>query len=623
MCGIVGFFGKGREEDIKRMASSIKHRGPDDDGVFFRDGLGLGHVRLSILDITNAGHQPMFDERRQVAIVFNGEIYNFKKLNEKLKNRGYNFRTNSDTETIINMYLEFGESCFNQIDGMFALAIYDFKKNIIILARDRMGKKPLYWGVVSGSLVFGSEQKAIISYPFFKKKLNIKSVNKFFALDYIPTPDTIFEDLFKLEPGSYLAFDGKMIIKEKFWRPDFSERDTTLKSALVSLDKILNESVQSRLVSDVPLGVLLSGGIDSSTIAYYASKNSSDRIKTFSIGFKEQSFDESVYARRVSDFLGTEHYEQILSAKDSLELIPNIADISDEPLADASIIPTYLLSKFTKEKVTVALGGDGGDELFAGYPTFHADTLLKVTSLIKPVLSSSIVEKFLDNIPVSDKDLSLGFKVKKFIDGIWGDGKYLHQRWLGSFSKTDRSYLFGSDVWQIVNGTNEFENFDKWFNEASESNPENQVLYLYMRGYLMDQVLVKVDRASMANALEVRAPFLDTALVEYVISLPYKYKYSWFTTKYILKKLMSNKLPLDIVHRRKKGFGIPLAKWLREDLKVFCDDLLSKKTSDEIGLFNYDFIEKLKFDHFSGRRDNRKLLWPLVIFFLWHNKWMK
>ena len=613
---------KGTKNDLEKMVASIKHRGPDAQGHFWSEGIALGHTRLSIIDLSETGSQPMFDNKKEIGIVFNGEIYNFPELRKELEKKGYVFMGTSDTEAIIYLYKEFGEKCFEKMNGMFAVAIYDFKKNKLVLARDRMGKKPLYWGIFQETLIFGSELKSLISHPLFKKEIDLNSVNKYLQYDYVPSPHSIFKNVYKLEPASYLLFEKGKIEKNKFWRADLTPNKITFKEALGEFDSNMNSSVASRLVSDVPLGIFLSGGLDSSAIAYYAQKNSKDKIKTFSIGFKEDSFDESKYARQVAEHLGTEHYEKILSAKDSLDLIPKIADILDEPVADASIIPTYLLSKFTKERVTVALGGDGGDELFAGYPTFQADSIVGLYESIPEFMRKGIIEKVIKSIPASDKNFSLGFKLKKFISGLGVNKKYLHQTWLGSFGKEERKNLFKNEAWEKLVNENEFEDIDTYMNEVKDSDPRNKILYLYMRTYLMDQVLVKVDRASMANAMEVRAPFLDTSIVEFANSLPYIYKYKNFQTKYILKKLMEGKLPQNIIHRSKKGFGIPLGKWLKEDLRGFCDKTLSKDNCDKFGLFNYEFINKLKNEHFSGVKDNRKLLWNLIVLFLWREKWI-
>lgn len=623
MCGIAGFVGHGNHDDLKKMIASIKHRGPDDGGVFINDNVGFAHARLSILDLTSAGRQPMFNEDKTLAIIFNGEIYNFQELKKILIDKGYKFQSKTDTEVVLSLYEEFKEKCFEKLNGMFAIAIYDFKENKLILARDRMGKKPLYWAIFNNTLIFGSELKALLAHSLFKKEIDLESVNKYFSYEYVPTPHTIFKNVYKLEPSIYLVYQNGKIKKEKFWKADFTTGNFDFNDALDLLDKKIEQSVRSRLVSDVPLGIFLSGGLDSSTIAYYAQKNSSKKINTFSIGFKEKSFDESCYAKQASDFLRTEHYHHKFMPEDALSLIPEISGIIDEPLADDSIIPIFLLSNFTRQRVTVALGGDGGDELFAGYQTFQAQKLADIYKIIPLLIRKNMIEKIISNLPVSDKYLSIDFKLKKFIDGFYGEKKHMHQRWLGNLSRQEKSLLFNKETWRELEEKNEFDDTDNYLEENNILDFNNQMLYLYMRTYMMDRVLAKVDRASMFASLEVRAPFLDFNVVNFVNSLPYEYKIKGFTTKYILKKLMQDKLPKNIVFRPKQGFGLPIGSWLRNDLKDFCNDILSKENLKRIDLFDFDYIKKLKQEHFSGKKDNRKKLWSILVFELWRERWFQ
>jgi len=626
MCGIAGYYGAGDRKILERMNQSLRHRGPDGEGFFVNNNIGLAHRRLSIIDLSPAASQPMTNEVGDVWLVFNGEIYNFKELRKDLIGR-HNFKSESDTEVIIHLYEEIGLEVFSKIQGMFAVALYDLKNNKLILARDRMGKKPLYWSYADETLIFASELKAMLEHPNFKKELDLKSLNKYLFYEYVPTPNTIFKKTYKLEPGHYLVFDGINIIKNKYWdiafnRPLSSPGSKLLIGEAISeLDKRLNEAVKARLVSDVPLGVFLSGGIDSSSIAYYAQKNSLNKIKTFSIGFKDESFDESKYARQVASFLGTEHYEKLLTAKDSLDFIPKIADLLDEPMADASIIPTYLLSNFTRQNVTVALGGDGGDEIFCGYDTFVAERLAGVYETMPDFFKKNIIEKIVSFLPTSFNNISFDFKAKKFISGFHNKKKYRQQVWLGSFGRADREKLFTSDIWRSLTRENEFEEIDNYLDGLRGENYYNQLIYLYLRTYLTDDILVKVDRASMYNSLEVRAPLLDVNVVDFVNSLPLNWKLKGFTTKYIFKKLMTGKLPKNIVHRKKKGFGIPLANWLSKELKPLVFDLLSEARIKQQGLFDYQYINKLLDDHFSRRADNRKMIWALMVFQLWYKKW--
>ncbi len=622
MCGIAGYWGEGNEKILDKMIDSVSYRGPDDRGTLVRNNIGLGHRRLSIIDLSAAGHQPMSNESDTVHLVFNGEIYNYKDLKNELKEK-HNFKGNSDTEVIIYLYEEYGEEVFSKLAGMFTIALLDEKKNKLYLARDRMGKKPLYWYKYEGLFLFGSELKVLMNHPNFKREIDINSLNKYLSYEYIPTPHSIFKNTYKLEPGSYLTYDGINIDKKNFWQPTFLPKETSLDNAKTELNHSLLRSIEKRLISDVPIGVFLSGGIDSSTVAYYATRVSKSKVKTFSIGFKEKSFDESEYAKEVANYLGTEHYEKILSVKDGLEIIKEIGNNLDEPIADASIIPTFLLSKFTREHVTVALGGDGGDELFFGYDTFLAHKLAKIYEFIPAVLRKKIIEPAINNLPTSFSNISLDFKLKKFTSGFEGNQDYRNERWLGAFSHKDKSKLFLKNIWQKVKKENEYEDVDRYIKGSNFKDYYDELALLNQRLYMMDQVLVKVDRASMLNSLEVRAPFLDTAIVDLANHLPSDMKLHGLERKYILKELMKDKLPRDIVYRNKKGFGMPIAEWLRGDLKKDILALLNKEIISKMDLFNYDYIENLLAEHFSGKRDNRKQIWTLFVFSMWWQRWMK
>lgn len=622
MCGIAGFVGHGSQQILEKMIEMINYRGPNDRGFLIKGNVGLAQVRLSIIDLSPAGHQPMSNEDGNIWLVLNGEIYNFQELKDDLvKKRRHQFKSQTDTEVIIHLYEEMGEAVFEKLNGMFAVALYDFRKNKLVLARDRLGKKPLYWGLFGSMLVFGSEVKALLKHPTVKREIDLVSLNKYLFYEYVPTPHSIFKNIYKLEPATYLVWQDGVVKKEKFWEPDFSTIQIPFDEALKELDKKIEESVKARLVADVPLGIFLSGGLDSSTIAYYAQKNSSKRIRTFSIGFEEKTFDESRYAQKAANFLDTEHHHDVLTSRAALELIPQIAERLDEPLADTSIIPTFFLSQFTKQFVTVALSGDGGDELFAGYPTFQAQNLVGSYEKI-PFRLRKILEKMVYQLPAGESNFSFDFKLKKFVGGVNIDKYHRHQDWLGSFGRVDRGQLLTPAVWQELKNKNEYEEIDGYAKESSAAEFGNQLLFLYFRTYLMDGVLVKVDRASMYNALEVRAPLLDYRLVEFVGRLPYNYKYRHFTNKHIFKKLMVNKLPREIVYRPKKGFGVPLARWLKNELKDACNELLSEDNIKKSGCFNYAYINKLKQDHFSGKKDNRKQLWTLMVWQMWYDKWL-
>ncbi len=601
MCGIAGYVGKGGRDTLQKMTDAMIHRGPDDSGFFVQGNVGFGHRRLSIIDLSPLGHQPMLSPDGNIVIVFNGEIYNFQTIRHELEQKGYSFKSGSDTEVIIAAYTEYGTGCFEKFNGMFAIGLYDKPKDRLVLARDRLGKKPLYWSLMDNTFLFGSELKSLMRHPSFQKEIDPVSLQKYFAYDYVPTPHTIFKQTYKLEPGHYLVYEHGEVKKETFWDIHFGERKGNKKAILTEMEERLEKAVVSRLVSDVPLGVFLSGGLDSSTICYYAQKNSSRPMETFSIAFEEKSFDESSYARSVAKLLGTNHHEERLTAKDALDLIPRIAEFLDEPMADYSVIPTYLLSRFTKKHVTVALGGDGGDELFFGYPTFQAERLFPLLKAGTPILK--IMEKFL---PVSQTHFNARFKIHQLLQGLVVPEKYRHHAWMGN-SVEDMSV---------------FEDIDRYWGNVRSENQWNRLVYLYMKTYLMDQVLVKVDRASMAASLEVRAPFLDYEFVDFVSSLSYTHKIHGLTTKYLLKELMKDKLPREIVYRKKQGFGVPLSSWFAGELKSFVQETLAPKKIRTHGLFNSDMTQKLIAEHMNKKADHRKKLWSLIVFQRWHDKWM-
>lgn len=628
MCGITGYFGQGNKEVLEKMTNSLIHRGPDDQGFYIEDGLGLGHRRLSIIDLTT-GHQPMTNEDKTIWLVFNGEIYNFRKLREKLVSQGHKFISRSDTETIVHSYEEGGIDFLNELNGMFALALWDKKEKKLILARDRLGQKPLYYSLSGQTLVFGSELKALLNHPVVKKELDLENLAKYLIYEYVPAPRSIFKNVYKLGPGEYLIYqNGKLNIR-KYWDVKFDAKIKNQKSklqfkiqnALKELEERFEQSVKMRLVSDVPLGVFLSGGIDSTSIAYYAQKNSLGKIKTFSVGFRDESFDESKYARQAAKFLGSDHYEKILEPKDCLNLIPQIGNFLDEPLADASIIPTYLLSKFTREKVTVALSGDGGDELLMGYPTFQAHQLGRFYQYLPDFLKKGIISPLINRLPASLNNISFDFKLKRFISGYDYPPEIRNQIWLGSFAPADFEKIFSPQVYQMIKPANHFEDIENYLETVKDEPLENRLIYLYLKNYLQDDILVKTDRASMAVGMETRAPFLDYLLVDFLGSLPSQYKLRGWQTKYIFKKLMKDKIPKNIVYRSKKGFGIPIAKWIRDELKDFTLFLFEEKKIKEQGIFSYPYINQLLKEHFSGKRDNRKLLWTLMIFQIWHERW--
>jgi asparagine synthase (glutamine-hydrolysing) len=633
MCGIIGFLTSNISnipdlEILRRMRETLAHRGPDDLGEYIRplDDHGpfvfFGHRRLSIIDLSG-GHQPLSNEDGSVWVIFNGEIYNFKELKRKLEALGHRFKTNSDTEVIAHAYEEYKEECFKRFNGMFAISIWDESNHRLILARDRLGKKPLYYSSINGTLLFASELKVILAYPHFSRKISSLSLMKYLFYEFIPSPHTIFNDANKIPSASYLIMDKKGMEVRRYWSPfNVEEKGKKLSEREIEyrLLELLRSSVKRRLMSDVPLGIFLSGGIDSSAITAFAQEEIPGKVKTFSIGFEDPSFDESNYASLVSKFLGTEHFEQRMTAKDLLDIIPHLPDILDEPMADASILPTYLLSKFTREYVTVALGGDGGDELFAGYPTYLAHKIARkyehFLGNLHPVIN------FLGNLlPVSDNNISFDFKVKKFLSGIGYPDGIRNSVWLGSFSFRDIENVVSSDLLNYCDRIKLIEEISSYKEGILIKDPLTLLQYLDMKLYLQESILVKVDRASMACSLEVRAPFLDYELVEFVMGLPSRLKLKGLTSKYILKKAMKNILPKEVIQRKKKGFGVPIAKWVKEPLIELFGDLLSPDRIGREGFLNPEYVNSLLQDHLLNKKDNRKKLWTLLVWELWVNRY--
>lgn len=622
MCGIAGFVSPKITSEahkvLSKMLVSINYRGPDESGTYFGKNVAMGIRRLSIIDV-KGGRQPMKGENGKVIVVFNGEIYNFQELKDVLLKKGHVFKTDSDTEVIVHLYEDLGEGFLKQIDGMFAIALWDEEKERLFLARDRFGQKPLYYGKFRDSFIFGSEMKVILTHPSVKKELDINSVGRYLAFEYVPSPFSIFKGIFKLEPGSYLLFTkGKIEIK-KYWGLSFKETKMSKSEILARLDSLLAKTIESHLVSDVPIGILLSGGLDSSTVAYYVSRYTPKAIDAFSIGFKDKTFDESSYAKKVAKHLKVRHHLKIFNSSDLLGTISGVSRLLDEPFADASLFPTFLLSKFARQYVTVALGGDGGDEIFMGYPTYQANKIADYYKLF-PQFVDFFLAKIIRSLPTSYSNLSLDFRLKKGFEAIRRDIRVRNQIWLSPFGNSSDSVLSVSSKKQL--GSHDpFEEIIKIKNLQTLKSWE-ALMGLYLKTYLAEDILVKTDRASMYNSLELRSPFLDHRLVKFVNSIPVDLKLNKFTGKYILKQLMKRRLPKDIVHRSKHGFGIPVGKWLKTDLKPLLLEKLSTPKIKRGGIFNSEVIQNLISEHLEGKKDNRKQLWTLLMFEIWKENWI-
>jgi asparagine synthase (glutamine-hydrolysing) len=486
-----------------------------------------------------------------------------------------------------------------------------------------LGKKPLYYSAINGAFLFASELKAIMLYPPFPRKVDPLSLMKYLFYEFIPCPHTIFKDAKKLPPASYLVWNERGIEVKQYWSPFDSqkvEEKVSETEATLRITELLRQSVKRRLISDVPLGIFLSGGIDSSTVTALAQEEDLGKIETFSIGFEDTSFDESRYALLASKHLGTKHHEQTMRPMDLLNLVPRLPDILDEPMADASILPTYLLSKFTREYVKVALGGDGGDELFAGYPTYLAHKFARqyerLATPFHPMLT------FLGSLlPVSDNNISFDFKVKKFLSGIGYSDSIRNFIWLGSFSFPDLRPVLSSEISPQFDRDRLVEEILAYERDFPLTDRTSLLQFLDLKLYLQEAILVKVDRASMACSLEVRAPFLDYEFVEFVIGLPSSFKLKGFTSKHILKSAMEPFLPKEVIHRKKKGFGVPIAKWVKGPLKELFGDLLSPDRIGREGFLNPEYVTPLLQDHLVNRKDNRKQLWTLLVWELWVNRY--
>jgi asparagine synthase (glutamine-hydrolysing) len=631
MCGITGWASldsrtpapDGARELLHSMCERMIHRGPDSEGLMVSTGVALGMRRLAIIDLVT-GEQPTFNADKSVAVILNGEIYNYRELRHDLEKRGHSFRSQSDTEVLPHLYEEYADEMVQHLNGMFAFALWDSKRRRLLLARDRFGEKPLYWCVFDNTLLFASEPKVLLAHPAVKSSLNLTALRQYLSFDYVPAPLTIYQGINKLPAAHTLTLEDGKIETRSYWCLSYETKQPppTEAEAAEHLRELLADSVRMRLVSDVPLGVLLSGGVDSSTIAALAVRASSEAVKTFSISFAESSFDESLYARAVAKFLGTDHHEERLSADLAANLVGEIGSWMDEPFSDPSLVPTYLLSRFTRKHVTVALGGDGGDELFAGYPMYRghrwAENYVKVPQFVR----ARVIEPLIGLLPVKTKNLSFDYKATRFIAGTKYDRVARHHVWFGSFNPDEQEELLTPEVLRNSDG-DIYREARLMLERCDSTDVVEQMQCLDTQLYLAEDILTKVDRASMAVSLEVRAPFLDPRVAEFAASLPANYKLRGRRTKYILKRAIEDLLPPFVTRRGKKGFGVPVAEWLKGKLRPLARDLLSPERVRKAGVFNPDYITRLQDEHERGVANHRKLLWTLLMFELWHESFIE
>ena len=619
MCGLAGFAGSGgSSEALRKMAKAIERRGPDDDGFFEEPGVGFGFRRLSIIDV-GGGHQPLSNEDGSVQVMLNGEIYGFQKLRDALLADGYRFKTRSDTEVIVHAYAKWGDACFEKLDGMFAIAIWDAKERRLVIARDRLGKKPMYWTVNNNTIWFASELKALLAAGVVEKKIDFVSLAAYFRSDAVPTPRSMFEGVSKLPPASAMSWkDGSIENTWKFWSCPQETIDQA--DPVAGLRERFDLAVKERLVSDVPLGLFLSGGLDSTAVAESASRQSSTKLKAFTIGFDDKTHDESEAASLVAKSLGLEHYVEKLTAESALSMLGEATEMLDEPLADAAVLPQLLLSRFARKQVTVALSGDGGDELLMGYQHIPAHRVVEVLPAISR-FGSRVAQK----LPAGGGYFSLGFKAQRFARGVSIENRLARDlAWRGAVDASTLKQILDPQV--LLNADPDWSErlLIEYAAEAgNDSDGWRGWSWAYLRSFLMDEVLVKVDRATMWFSLESRAPLLDRRVVEYLLALPTKYKTGRWGKKRLLRELVKGRVPSEILDKPKHGFGVPVADWLRGPLKSMLLELTAADRLREQGLFQTEGVERLVSDHISGKIDRRKELWAMLQFQLWHSKFFR
>ncbi len=624
MCGIAGYFraeaplvdGQSGDRLIRKMCDVITHRGPDDAGYHVEAGLAIGMRRLSIIDVAS-GHQPISNEDGSIWIVFNGEIYNFAELRADLIARGHSFKTHSDTETIVHLYEEEGERCVERLRGMFGFALWDRRANKLFLARDRVGKKPMHYTQVGGAFVFGSEIKSLLQFPGLRREFNPQAISDYLSFGYVPDPLTAFRGIHKLPPGHTLTFQNGRITTRRYWDFSYGEQQTPEQPEAYYVERLrelLAESVRIRLMSEVPLGAFLSGGVDSSTVVAMMARAMDQPVKTFSIGFSEASFDELKYARLTAERYKTDHHEFVVTP-DVCQLVEEIVWHHDEPFADASSIPTYAVSKLARQHVTVVLSGDGGDELFAGYERYLVHEGREGFERIPRWLRRGVM------LPLS-RALPRAAYGKQFLRNVSLDGGARFADSLSYFSADAKRELLSGRLSGVLNGHDSAAAFARIYDEPVSTDRLNRLLYLDSKTYLPGDILTKVDRMSMAHSIEARVPLLDHELIEFVQTIPASMKLRGGTTKHILKQAMSGLIPDEIINRPKMGFGVPLRKWLNHELREMLRDTLTDKTARERGLLDPAAVQSLLNEHQRGRRDNSLHLWGLLTLELWHRSFI-
>jgi asparagine synthase (glutamine-hydrolysing) len=623
MCGICGAVSFNDREILDQsilelMSNVLVHRGPDDEGYYMDTCAMLGVRRLSIIDLAT-GQQPISNEERSIWIAFNGEIYNYQQIRKQLEAKGHIFATQSDTEVIVHAYEQYGQACVDLLNGMFAFAVWDANQRCLFLARDRLGIKPLYYWAGNGQIVFGSELRAVSVHPMVPREIDPVALDYFLTLEYIPGPRTIYKDIYKLQPGHFLIFQDDTLKIKQYWdiAPQAIPQDEY--ACEEALTELIKDSVQKRLVSDVPLGAFLSGGIDSSTVLAFMSHASSSPVKTFSIGFEDDSYNELPYARQIATSFNTEHHEQVMSP-DIAVLAERLAGHLDEPLGDFSIFSTYLVSQMASQFVKVVLSGDGGDEVFGGYDTYVAQSLHDYYSRLPSGLRKKVLPLLMDLIPPQRVKKGLVNKAKRFVEGSSYPTSLQHTRWMLFMTQEDKHQLYQPAWADLRNGNEPTALLEDYFKAAYQWNYLSQQQYVDIKTYLVDNILTKVDRMSMAVSLEARVPLLDHRIVEFALNLPAHMKLERGRTKIILRKVMKEVLPQNVLTKPKQGFSIPLKHWLRGPLRPLMMDLLSPSCILRRGYFEPHTVSRWVDEHLEGRANHSHRLWALLMFELWQQK---
>lgn len=626
MCGITGFVnanGYAADRDLlEAMNHALAHRGPDDDGFYINGSVGLAMRRLAIIDLAT-GKQPIYNTDRSKSLVFNGEIYNYQELRRDLEKRGHQLYTKSDTEVVIKLYDEMGPESLDLLRGMFAFAIWDEKERSLFVARDRVGKKPvLYSHLANGDLIFGSEFQALLRHPSVSREVDMNAIDDYMSFLCVPAPRTAFKSIRKLEPGHWLRWKDGEIETHRYWQPDFSKKiKITEAEAIEETTRILRESTRLRMISEVPLGAFLSGGVDSSTVVALMARESERPVKTFSIGFEEQDFSELKYARRVAEHVGAE-YNEFIVRPNALDVIPTLVEHYGEPYADSSAIPTYYVAKETRKHVTVALNGDGGDESFAGYERYTAMKIAESYARVPKALRKAFVEMPVGLLPTSEIKRSRARDAKRFLQAANLPRTERYFRWMSTFNRDAKRDLYTDDFARSISGNDPVSVLDKWFALANGNGTLDATLLTDQMTYLPNDLLVKVDIATMANSLEARSPFLDHKLIEFAASLPAGIKMRGLETKSLLKKVASRLVPKEVIYRRKMGFGVPVGSWFRGEMKDFVRSVLLSEKALGRGIVKPEVMRRFVDEHIEAKRDHSFQIWTLLMLELWFQRFI-